>query len=105
MWRPGQRVISQQLAKHRRLSQFAAPRTLYDKIFDEHVVSEEDGTALLYVDRHLVHELSSAQAFEGLAAADRPVRRPDNTLATVDHVVPTGPRSFTFAAIILSSLL
>jgi homoaconitase/3-isopropylmalate dehydratase large subunit len=69
------------------------PRTLYDKIFDDHVVDmTEDGTALIYIDRHLVHEVTSPQAFEGLAVAGRPVRRPDCTLATVDHNVPTSSR-------------
>jgi 3-isopropylmalate/(R)-2-methylmalate dehydratase large subunit len=68
----------------------AAPRTLYDKIWDAHVVrTEPDGTALLYIDRHLVHEVTSPQAFEGLRLAGRSVRRPDATLAVVDHNVPT----------------
>ncbi|KAF8205146.1 aconitase [Pholiota molesta] len=66
-----------------------APRTLYDKIWDDHVVDvKEDGLALVYIDRHLVHEVTSPQAFEGLRNAGRPVRRPDCTLATVDHNVP-----------------
>ncbi|MDD5586145.1 MAG: 3-isopropylmalate dehydratase large subunit [Alphaproteobacteria bacterium] len=66
------------------------PRTLYDKIWDAHVVRrQEDGTCLLYIDRHLVHEVTSPQAFEGLRAAGRKVRRPDLTLATADHNVPT----------------
>ena len=72
---------------------------MYDKIFDDHVVDmTEDGTALLYVDRHLVHEVTSPQAFEGLAIAGRPVRRPDCTLATVDHNIPTSSRT-TFASV------
>jgi 3-isopropylmalate/(R)-2-methylmalate dehydratase large subunit len=66
-------------------------RTLAEKIWDEHVVLEEDGQALLYVDLHLVHEVTSAQAFEGLRLAGRRVRRPDLTLATMDHNVPTLP--------------
>ncbi|KAH7105720.1 aconitase [Auriculariales sp. MPI-PUGE-AT-0066] len=67
-----------------------APRTLYDKIWDEHVVNADgNGPALIYIDRHLVHEVTSPQAFEGLRNAARPVRRPDCTLATVDHNVPT----------------
>jgi 3-isopropylmalate/(R)-2-methylmalate dehydratase large subunit len=66
-------------------------RTLFEKIWDEHVVLEEDGQALLYVDLHLVHEVTSAQAFEGLRLAGRGVRRPDLTLATMDHNVPTLP--------------
>ncbi|KAF8911837.1 aconitase family-domain-containing protein [Mucidula mucida] len=70
-----------------------APRTLYDKIWDDHVVDvKEDGLALIYIDRHLVHEVTSPQAFEGLRTAGRPVRRPDCTLATVDHNVPTVSR-------------
>ncbi|KAF5387776.1 hypothetical protein D9615_000217 [Tricholomella constricta] len=70
-----------------------APRTLYDKIWDDHVVDvNDDGLALIYIDRHLVHEVTSPQAFEGLRTAGRPVRRPDCTLATVDHNVPTVSR-------------
>ncbi|KAL4401497.1 3-isopropylmalate dehydratase [Malassezia pachydermatis] len=66
------------------------PRTIYQKIFDSHLISEEeDGTCLIYIDRHLVHEVTSPQAFEGLRMAGRPVRRPDCTLATVDHNIPT----------------
>ena len=69
-----------------------APRTLYDKIFDDHVVDrQEDGTCLLYIDRHLVHEVTSPQAFEGLRLAGRKVRHPARTLAVVDHNVPTSP--------------
>ncbi|CAA7259509.1 unnamed protein product [Cyclocybe aegerita] len=71
----------------------SAPRTLYDKIWDDHVVDvKEDGLALVYIDRHLVHEVTSPQAFEGLRTAGRPVRRRDCTLATVDHNVPTVSR-------------
>jgi 3-isopropylmalate/(R)-2-methylmalate dehydratase large subunit len=71
-----------------------APRTLYDKIWDDHVVATQpDGTALLYIDRHLVHEVTSPQAFEGLRAADRKVRAPGKTLLVVDHNVPTTDRS------------
>jgi 3-isopropylmalate/(R)-2-methylmalate dehydratase large subunit len=70
----------------------SAPRTLYDKIFDDHVVDrQEDGTCLLYIDRHLVHEVTSPQAFEGLRMAGRAVRHPEKTLAVVDHNVPTSP--------------
>ncbi|KAL8841805.1 MAG: hypothetical protein Q9205_005828 [Flavoplaca limonia] len=69
------------------------PRTLYDKVFRDHVVNEsQDGTVLLYIDRHLVHEVTSPQAFEGLRNARRKVQRPDCTLATTDHNVPTTPR-------------
>ncbi|MGY6632412.1 MAG: 3-isopropylmalate dehydratase large subunit [Alkalilacustris sp.] len=67
-----------------------APRTLYDKIWDAHLVHEaEDGTALLYIDRHLVHEVTSPQAFEGLRMTGRTVRAPERTIAVPDHNVPT----------------
>ncbi len=69
-------------------------KTLYDKIWDDHIVHEEnDGTALLYVDRHLVHEVTSPQAFEGLRIQGRQVRKPKLTLAVPDHNVPTTDRS------------
>ncbi len=69
-------------------------RTLFDKIWDSHVVSAAaDGTTVLYVDRHLVHEVTSPQAFEGLRLAGRNVRRPDATLAVADHNVPTTDRA------------
>ncbi|GGD79466.1 3-isopropylmalate dehydratase large subunit [Croceicoccus mobilis] len=69
------------------------PRTMYEKIWDAHVVDRrEDGTCLIYIDRHLVHEVTSPQAFEGLRAAGRRVRRPDLTLAVPDHNLPTTPR-------------
>jgi 3-isopropylmalate/(R)-2-methylmalate dehydratase large subunit len=69
------------------------PRTLYEKIWDDHVVERRpDGTCLIYIDRHLVHEVTSPQAFEGLRLAGRPVRRPDLTLAVPDHNLPTTPR-------------
>ncbi|MQT12970.1 3-isopropylmalate dehydratase large subunit [Segnochrobactrum spirostomi] len=72
----------------------AKARTLYDKIWDDHVVDiQPDGTALLYIDRHLVHEVTSPQAFEGLRMTHRPVRAPQRTLAVVDHNVPTTDRS------------
>ena len=69
------------------------PKTLYDKIFDDHLVdSQPDGTCVLYIDRHLVHEVTSPQAFEGLRIAGRKVRAPSKTLAVVDHNVPTSDR-------------
>jgi 3-isopropylmalate/(R)-2-methylmalate dehydratase large subunit len=72
----------------------AKPRTLYDKIWDDHMVDEQpDGTCLLYIDRHLVHEVTSPQAFEGLRAAGRKVRAPEKTLAVVDHNIPTSDRN------------
>ena len=70
----------------------SAPRTLYDKIWDDHLVdSQDDGTCLLYIDRHLVHEVTSPQAFEGLRMTGRKVHAPQKTLAVVDHNVPTSP--------------
>ena len=70
------------------------PQTLYDKIWNEHIVHEQnEGTTLLYVDRHLVHEVTSPQAFEGLRLSKRKVRRPNLTLAVADHNVPTANRS------------
>jgi 3-isopropylmalate/(R)-2-methylmalate dehydratase large subunit len=70
------------------------PRTLYDKIWDDHLVDEQaDGTCLIYIDRHLVHEVTSPQAFEGLRLSGRKVRAPGKTLAVVDHNVPTTDRS------------
>ncbi len=70
------------------------PKTLYDKIWEDHVVHEQEGgTTLLYVDRHLVHEVTSPQAFEGLRIQKRKVRRPEFTLAVADHNVPTTDRS------------
>jgi 3-isopropylmalate/(R)-2-methylmalate dehydratase large subunit len=69
------------------------PRTLFDKVWDAHIVERlEDGTCLLYIDRHLVHEVTSPQAFEGLRMAGRRVRRPDATIAVTDHNVPTSDR-------------
>ena len=69
------------------------PRSLYEKIWDAHVVAQrDDGTCLIYIDRHLVHEVTSPQAFEGLRLADRRVRRPDLTLAVADHNLPTTQR-------------
>ena len=69
-------------------------KTLYDKIFDDHVVErQDDGTCLLYIDRHLVHEVTSPQAFEGLRMSGRKVRAPEKTLAVVDHNVPTSDRT------------
>jgi 3-isopropylmalate/(R)-2-methylmalate dehydratase large subunit len=69
-------------------------RTLYDKIWDDHLIDEQpDGTCLIYIDRHLVHEVTSPQAFEGLRMTGRKVRAPEKTLAVVDHNVPTTDRS------------
>jgi 3-isopropylmalate/(R)-2-methylmalate dehydratase large subunit len=69
------------------------PRTLYDKIWNDHLVDEQpDGTCLIYIDRHLVHEVTSPQAFEGLRLSGRKVRAPDKTLCVVDHNVPTTDR-------------
>ena len=72
----------------------AAPRTLYDKIWEDHLVDEQpDGTCLIYIDRHLVHEVTSPQAFEGLRLAGRKVHAPEKTLLVVDHNVPTTDRT------------
>ena len=72
----------------------AQPKTLFDKIWESHLVdTQEDGTCLIYIDRHLVHEVTSPQAFEGLRMNGRTVRRPDATLAVADHNVPTTDRS------------
>jgi len=72
----------------------SAPKTLFDKIWDAHVVHrQDDGTCLIYIDRHLVHEVTSPQAFEGLRNSGRKVRAPHRTLAVADHNVPTTDRS------------
>ena len=76
----------------------ASPRTLLDKIWDAHVVCAPPGELpLLYIDRHLVHEVTSAQAFEGLRLAGRRVRRPEKTFATPDHNIPTTDRRLPIA--------
>ncbi len=68
-------------------------KTLYDKIWDAHLVQEKPGeTPVIYIDRHLIHEVTSPQAFEGLRNAGRKVRRPELTLAVADHNVPTKDR-------------
>ncbi|HXM70988.1 MAG TPA: aconitase family protein, partial [Thermoanaerobaculia bacterium] len=72
----------------------AAPRTLFDKIWQAHLVERQpDGICVLYIDRHLVHEVTSPQAFEGLRAAGRKVRRPEGSLAVADHNIPTTDRA------------
>ncbi len=72
----------------------AKPRTLYDKIWADHLIREDDsGTALIYIDRHLIHEVTSPQAFEGLRLSGRTARCPEKTLAVVDHNIPTIDRS------------
>ena len=71
----------------------AGPQTIYDKIWNAHLVDEQnDGACLIYIDAHLIHEVTTPQAFEGLRSANRSVRRPDCTLATVDHNIPTVSR-------------
>lgn len=70
-----------------------AGKTMFDKIWESHLVDNSDGSSLIYIDRHLVHEVTSPQAFEGLRVSGRSVRRPDCTLVTVDHNVPTSDRS------------
>jgi len=72
----------------------AGPRTLFDKIWENHLIAtQEDGTCLIYIDLHLVHEVTSPQAFEALRAAGRKLRRPDKTLAVADHNIPTTNRA------------
>jgi len=74
------------------------PRTIIEKIWDAHVVTAQPGApALLYIDLHLVHEVTSPQAFDGLRARGLRVRRPDLTQATADHSIPTTPRSLPIA--------
>ncbi|MGH7499445.1 MAG: aconitase family protein, partial [Gemmatimonadales bacterium] len=74
------------------------PRTLFEKVWDAHVVAQSPGgPALLYVDLHLVHEVTSPQAFDGLRLEGRRVRRPELTVATVDHNVSTGDRRLPIA--------
>src|SRR6056297_1145674 len=76
----------------------ASPRTMFEKIWDSHVVHAEEGKqTILYIDLHLVHEVTSPQAFEGLRLAGRKVRRPERTIATPDHNVPTTDRSLPIA--------
>src|SRR5262245_65924683 len=73
--------------------QMAKPRTFYDKIWADHVVdAQPDGTCLIYIDRHIVHEVTSPQAFERLRNSGRKVHAPDKTLLVVDHNVPTSER-------------
>jgi len=74
-------------------------KTLYDKIWDAHVVEEQDGEAILYIDLHLIHEVTTPQAFAGLRANHRPVRRPDRTLAVADHNIPTEGQAKGVAAV------
>ena len=76
------------------MSQNHKPQTLFDKIWANHLIDQQDdGTCLIYIDRHLVHEVTSPQAFEGLKNNNRKVRRPENTFAVADHNVPTTNRS------------
>jgi 3-isopropylmalate/(R)-2-methylmalate dehydratase large subunit len=83
-----------------------APQTLLDRLWTSHVVREcDDGQSLLYVDLHLVHEVTSPQAFSGLRAAGRTVRRPDRTFATVDHNVPTTPRHLPIADALAAGMI
>jgi len=71
----------------------SAPKTLFEKIWQDHIVHTDDSSTLIYIDRHLVHEVTSPQAFEGIRMSGRTVRRPDATLAVADHNVPTSDRS------------
>src|SRR6201992_3455780 len=74
-------------------------KTLYDKIWDAHVVTQQDGESVLYIDLHLIHEVTTPQAFAGLKAARRAVRRPDRTLAVADHNVPTKGQALGVGAV------
>ena len=74
-------------------------KTLYDKIWDAHLVDDQDGEAILYIDLHLIHEVTTPQAFAGLRAAGRKVRRPDRTLAVADHNIPTEGQALGVAAV------
>ena len=76
-----------------------AGKTLYDKIWDAHLVAEQDGEAILYIDLHLIHEVTTPQAFAGLRANRRKVRRPDRTLAVADHNIPTEGQGLGVAAV------
>ena len=70
------------------------PKTLFDKIWDSHVIAPQgEGTYLIYIDLHLIHEVTTPQAFEGLKLAGRGVRRPDKTIAVADHNIPTTKRA------------
>src|SRR5210317_190877 len=72
----------------------SAPKTLFDKIWDAHLIDrDDDGSSLIYIDRHLVHEVTSPQAFEGLRQTNRKVANPERTLAVADHNIPTSDRS------------
>src|SRR5213082_2274805 len=77
----------------------ASCKTLYDKIWDAHVVAEQAGEAILYIDLHLIHEVTTPQAFAGLRAHHRKVRRPDRTLAVADHNIPTVGQALGVAAV------
>ncbi|NBU99264.1 MAG: 3-isopropylmalate dehydratase large subunit, partial [Spirochaetia bacterium] len=72
-------------------------KTMFEKIWDAHLVNEENGSSIIYIDRHLVHEVTSPQAFESLRMTNRSVRRPDATMATMDHNVSTRNRDMDLA--------
>lgn len=72
-------------------------KTMFEKIWDDHLVREDEGTSIIYIDRHLIHEVTSPQAFESLRVTDRKVRRPDATFATMDHNVSTRTRDYESA--------
>src|SRR6201992_4528913 len=74
-------------------------KTLYDKIWDSHLVADQDGETIFYIDLHLIHEVTTPQAFAGLRANKRRVRRPDRTLAVADHNVPTEGQALGVAAV------
>jgi 3-isopropylmalate/(R)-2-methylmalate dehydratase large subunit len=87
-------IFQEPLSAEGKHCSMATPRTLYDKIWDDHLIhTDANGASLIYIDRHLVHEVTSPQAFEGLRLSGRRVRAPQKTLAVVDHNVPTTDRS------------
>lgn len=92
-------AIDNAVQNHDRCGQSPPPRTMYDKIWDRHIVEQLDGEALLYIDLHLLHEVTSPQAFAGLRSAGRHVRRPERTFAVADHNVPTQRQSEGLAGV------
>lgn len=98
LWVPPVQVPALCGPRSRAMTALNAGKTMFDKIWESHLVDDASEGSLIYVDRHLVHEVTSPQAFEGLRTAGRRVRRPDCTLVTVDHNVPTTDRS-TFTSV------
>src|ERR1700692_1379653 len=89
---PKMRTAQREAASHRAKARNAMPRTLFDKIWDAHLVAQRaDGRDIIYIDRHVLHELHAPHAFEQLQKQQRPVRRPDLTFSMQDHTVATKP--------------